>query len=1023
MGEPTDPPEPGLPCPSEPPLSLKLAYALSFEQLYSLLDVDRERILDHGITSLQAEHRLQHYGPNTVKSAGGASLWTIFLRQISNSLTVVLVIVMGLSYGIKDYIEGGVVTAVIVLNIVVGFLQDYRAEKTIQSLLSLTAPTANVLRDGRMQVVKATDLVIGDVVSLNAGDIVPADCRILDGMNVAADEALVTGESHPVAKDPARLFSDPNLVPGDQLNMVFSSTKITSGRANAIVVATGMNTELGKIAHLLNKQGTADANTALVARFRTWLVQKIKNILGLVGTPLYVSLSKFALLLFALAILLCLIVFSTAKFNIQEDVLLYGIVCGVAVIPESLIAVLTLTIGVGTKAMAKGNVLVRKLSSLEAIGGVTNICSDKTGTLTQGRMIARKAWVPGFGTISIDDTTSPFDPESGQITRDGLPVTSDYYEKAMSPQLKTFLQAIALCNLAVLSSDEDVPASAATTVLSQHSKEDSGTSSSWSATGEPTEIALQVLAMRFQSGKSNLLKLSERKLVAEFPFDSALKRMTVAYQSLDGTVDIYSKGAVEILLPLVLESDNSPSKAQIAQEAEELASQGLRVLCVAHKSLSNLDSAQMMVREVAEANLNFVGLVGIYDPPRIETAGAVKQCQIAGITVHMLTGDHVLTATSIAKDVGILPNHGRPISSGLVMPAADFDRLSNEEIDKLDVLPLVLARCSPTTKVRMVEALHRRKAFCVMTGDGVNDAPALKMADVGIAMGINGSDVAKESADMVLADDRFDSIVRAVHEGRRLFDNIQKFLLHLLVSNIAQVILLLVGLAFRDQSGYSVFPLSPIEILWVNLITSSFLAFGLGRAGKEDAQSDVMTRPPHDLATGVFTKELIVDKMVYGFFMGTLCLTSFVVVVYGANSGDLGFDCNNSYNDSCNTVFRARATTYATLSFLLLVTAWEVKHFTRSLFSLVPDGGRFSIFPELWRNRTLFWAVVAGFCITFPVIYIPVIDLQVFKHKGIGWEWGVVFGAFAIYLCAIEGYKALKRKIGFGGRQVARVDV
>lgn len=283
--------------------------------------------------------------------------------------------------------------------------------------------------------------------------------------------------------------------------------------------------------------------------------------------------------------------------------------------------------------------------------------------------------------------------------------------------------------------------------------------------------------MRFDYGKSKLLKQSERKLLAEFPFDSSLKRMTVAYQSPDGTVDIHSKGALEVLLPLLLESPQSPespSKAQIAQEAEEMASQGLRVLCIAHKSINNPSPAQTADRELAETDLSFVGLVGLYDPPRTETAGAVKQCQIAGITVHMLTGDHILTAKSIAKDVGILPNNGRPIKKSLVMTAADFDRLSNDQVDRLETLPLVLARCSPTTKVRMVEALHRRKAFCVMTGDGVNDAPALKMADVGIAMGINGSDVAKESADMVLADDRFDSIVRAVYEGRRLFDNIQK---------------------------------------------------------------------------------------------------------------------------------------------------------------------------------------------------------------------------------------------------------
>lgn len=295
----------------------------------------------------------------------------------------------------------------------------------------------------------------------------PADCRLLDGMNVAADEALITGESHPVAKDPAWTSSDSDLVPGDQLNMVFSSTMMTQGRCTAIVVATGMETELGKIAHLLSQRSTDDTgNSSVLRRFRVYLVRKGKNILGLDGTPLTVQLSKFALLLFATAILLCLIVFAAAKFKITPDVLLYGIVCGVAVIPESLIAVLTLTIGVGTKAMAKGNVLVRKLSSLEAIGGVTNICSDKTGTLTQGKMIARKAWIAGFGTMSIDKTTSPLDPNSGRVVLNGVVMEPNHSEKSISPQLDIFLQAIALCNLAVLSSDEEVPGSAATTVLS-----------------------------------------------------------------------------------------------------------------------------------------------------------------------------------------------------------------------------------------------------------------------------------------------------------------------------------------------------------------------------------------------------------------------------------------------------------------------------------------------------------------------------------------------------------------------------
>ena len=384
----------------------------------------------------------------------------------------------------------------------------------------------------------------------------------------------------------------------------------------------------------------------------------------------------------------------------------------------------------------------------------------------------------------------------------------------------------------------------------------------------------------------------------------------------------------------------------------------------------------------------------------------------------MLTGDHIDTATAIAKEIGLITGLHLTTANAdiLVMQGGQFDKLSEDEIDALDTLPLVLARCSPATKVRMVEALHRRQGFCVMTGDGVNDAPALKRADVGIAMGLNGSDVAKDAADMVLTNDDFASIVKAVEEGRRLFDNIQKFLLHLLICNIAQVILLLIALAFRDTSGASVFPLSPLEILWVNMITSSFLALGLGM---EEKTSDIMFRPPHNLRIGVFTLELIVDKMIYGTLMGSLCLAAFVIVVYGAGAGDLGDQCNEGYNPTCDVVFRARATVFAVLSFLILVTAWEVKHFSRSLFSLDPSrfSGRMGVFRALWYNRFLFWAVAAGFVITFPVVYIPVVNLVVFRHKGITWEWGIVVGCLAVYVSGIESWKAVKRRFGMYGRR------
>ncbi|RPB21174.1 potassium/sodium eff [Terfezia boudieri ATCC MYA-4762] len=927
---------------------------------------------------------------------------------------------MTLSYATTDFIEGSVISAVILLNVVVGFIQDYRAEKTMQSLHSLSAPLANVLRDGQMAREKAENLVVGDIVKVSVGDIVPADLRLFDGMNLEIDEALLTGESMPALKAPSVTLTYGVAVGvGDQTNMAFSSSTVTKGRGLGVVVNTGMKTEVGLIAALLRNQGPM----AKVSRFRKWY-QKFKktgkSILGLIGTPLQVKLSKFALVLFGLAILLAIIVFSANKWQINNEVLIYGICVAVAVIPESLIAVLTITMAVGTKTMARGNVIVRKLQALEAVGGVTNICSDKTGTLTQGKMIAKKAFVPGLGLITIHNATHPFDPTSGSVRHkkfavggtisDDLGALVDGDLVGKSAPLENFLNAIALCNLATVSKSD----------RSSHSSEESIDSRTWTATGEPTEISLQVLAMRFCHGKQALQSSGNWNLVAEHSFDSSIKKMSVVYEQVGYMRHhVFTKGAGEVLVPTLNLSEEQ--RDGIMNLIERMAGEGLRVLCVAHKILGNPALAKN--RSAVENSLDFVGLVGLYDPPRVETRDAVRKCQVAGVKVHMLTGDHIRTATAIAHEVGILtPAIPSALASTIVMTAGQFDALTDVDIDALPQLPLVIARCSPTTKVRMVEALHRRGAFCVMTGDGVNDSPALKRADVGIAMGMNGSDVAKDASDLVLTDDNFASIIRAVEEGRRLFDNIQKFLMHLLISNISQVVLLLIGLAFRDERGLSVFPLSPLEILWVNMITSSFLALGLGL---EEAQSDIMLRPPHDLRAGVFTWEVIIDKMVYGVTMGALCLAAFLIVVYGVGNGALGSQCNERFWEPCYTVYRARATVFAVLSFLLLLTAWEVKHFSRSLFNLDPTKhkGPFAVFHAVWYNRFLFWAVIAGFVITFPVIYIPVFNTTVFHHTSITWEWSIVGGCCLVYLAVVESWKAIKRRMEWGsGKNWALTD-
>lgn len=875
----------------------------------------------------------------------------------------------------------------------------------MKSLQGLAAPTCKVVRNkGKVDAVKAEALVVGDIVQISVGDVVPADLRIFDGVNLEINEALLTGESLPAIKIPKITLSILDLPLGDRTNCAYSATTVTKGRGSGIVIATGMKTEVGRIAEMLqDRKSNKEAN--VFKRFFVSLRDGVKNTLGLVGTPLQVTLSKFAILLFGLALLLAIIVFSVNKWDLKGEVVIYGICVAVAVIPESLIAVLTITLAIGIKAMAKGHVIVRRMQALEAIGGITHICSDKTGTLTQGKMIARKVWVPEIGTLGIYDTTDTFDPTSGHAMIDGVAIDKS---TELNATLEKLLHAVALCNLSTV----------------YHSIDENGEKAapSWTAVGEPTDIALQVLAMRFGHGKPDILDSGEMAFMAEHPFNSAIKRMSVAYQNGTDAIDVFLKGAGESVLPMLTSSP--AEKAEIEKRMQELAREGLRVLCIATKSVSSTSKKDIESREWTERNLDFLGLVGLYDPPRVETAGAITACKRAGISIHMLTGDHIDTATAIAKEIGLVTDLSFTTSNAktIVMQGGQFDKLSEAEIDALDSLPLVLARCSPATKVRMVDALHRRQGFCVMTGDGVNDAPALKRADVGIAMGLNGSDVAKDAADMILTNDDFASIVKAVEEGRRLFANIQKFLLHLLISNIAQVLLLLIALAFRDASGASVFPLSPLEILWVNMITSSFLALGLGM---EEKTSDIMLRPPHSLRIGVFTWELIVDKMIYGSLMGSLCLAAFVIVVYGAGAGDLGVSCNEGYNPTCDVVFRARATVFAVLSFLILVTAWEVKHFSRSLFALDPAKfpGPLGVAKALWYNRFLFWAVVAGFAITFPVVYIPVVNLVVFKHKGITWEWGVVVGCLAVYVAGVEAWKTVKRRFGIFGSKRSAVDV
>jgi P-type Na+/K+ transporter len=609
---------------------------------------------------------------------------------------------------------------------------------------------------------------------MKMGDTVPADMRVVEAMNFETDEALLTGESLPVRKS-ATADLEHDCPVGDKINMVFSSSTVTKGRAKGIVTATGMATELGAIAKSLKGENRKirkvkkdEAGNAAPHRYveaaalTVW--DQAGRFLGLnVGTPLQRKLSRLAIGLFIIAVIFAIIVLAANHFSSSREVIIYAVATGLSMIPASLIVVLTITMAVGTKQMVQRNVIVRKLDSLEALGAVTDICSDKTGTLTQGKMVLRKAWVIDHGTYSVGAGSEAFNPQVGALSFSPLPpadptggkdqpVSTDAGQRI--PELGGFLNVASLANLASVFRDQE--------------------SGEWDARGDPTEIALQVFVMKLGWGRKGLQALGWTQ-VAEFPFDSELKRMSVIFEK-SGEKQVFMKGAVERVLEACPDYADEEKRRVVLKNMEALASQGLRVLALGSRSIETVTEE----RSEVESNIKLLGLVGLYDPPRGESQGAVQECHIAGINVHMLTGDHPATAKAIAQQVGIIPKnldkYAADVVSSMVMTAQSFDRMSDEEIDNLPVLPLVIARCAPQTKVRMIEALHRRKAFCAMTGDGVNDSPSLKKADVGIAMGMAGSDVAKDASDIVLTDDNFASIVNAIEEGRRMFDNIKKVL-------------------------------------------------------------------------------------------------------------------------------------------------------------------------------------------------------------------------------------------------------
>ncbi|GAA5804028.1 hypothetical protein HPULCUR_009514 [Helicostylum pulchrum] len=956
-------------------------HTMDLDTIAQLLKTD----LEDGLSDNVIDERRAEYSFNEMEGEGGVNPVKLMAKQFMNIMVLILLIAMAVSFAFNDYIEGGVICAIMLLNAVVGFMQEYKAEKTMDSLRQMASPTSQVIRNGHQKTIATRELVPGDVVILKSGDVVGADCRVIESFNMNIDEALLTGESLPVDKI-ADVIPGEDVPLGDRVNMTYSSTVLTKGRGKAVVTAVGMQTEIGKIAKRLLDSGDSSK------------------------TPLQKSLDRMALVLLAIAIISVIIVFGSAKFVITNEVVLYAISTSISVIPEGLIAVVTLTQAFGVSSMAKSKALVRRLVALELLGSVTNVCSDKTGTLTQSKMVLTRLWRPSTGFYTVGGLGFDIEGEVKSET-DGTIVTKEN----MDPGFQTMVNTAALCNMAELRKE----------------KEEGG---GWSGIGDPTEIALQVFAHKLNNGKPTLVKKDgpdSWKLVAEYPFDSSVKRMSVLCRAPDGSHVAFLKGATERVLEScvgMLMSDEGDVKPMSPQELEDmvlpkvetLARGGLRVLSLAMRRIKHSGEIahDTFIRETVEREMIFVGLVGIYDPPRKESKLAVEECHLAGITVHMLTGDHIATATAIAREVSIVPAtygleddpelyqriketaapHLGDGKENLVMSAQSFDKLTVEEIDALPDLPLVIARCSPDTKVKMIEALHRRKRIAGMTGDGVNDSPSLKEADIGIAMGENGSDVAKQAADIVLVDDNFATIVKAVEEGRRVFSNISRFVVHMVSGNVAELTPLLLGLAFRDSTGTSVFPMTPIQILFNNILTSSPPAMSLGLEPIHDNQ---MLEPPRTEKEGLFRKSNLMDIMFYGIVIGLICLCNFVVVMYGWGTGNFGNDCNHGYNTSCEEVFRARGALFATLTILVLLHGFTCRDLINSTWSIKALRG-----PQ---NKYLYYSTAFGFVLLIIALYVPGLNTQVFKHRGISWEWGMTVASVIVYIAIVEAYKWAKR--------------
>ena len=763
---------------------------------------------ENGLTAEEAQKRQEEYGLNELKAKKKKSLFVKFLEQFKDFMIIILIIsaiisgVVGVAQG-EGFTDTIIILVVVVVNAIIGVAQENKAEKSLEALQKLSSHVAKVVRDGKLQVIQSKELVPGDIVILETGDYVPADLRIIEAVNLKSQESALTGESVPVEKMAAKI-EDEKIGIGDRVNMLFSSSLITYGRGKAVVVETGMNTEVGKIADIIN---TAEEQ----------------------GTPLQQKLNKLGKTLGIVALAICAVIFVVGLLYGKEPIHMFmtAVSLAVAAIPEGLPAVFTIVLAIGVQRMVKRNAIVKKLPAVETLGSASVICSDKTGTLTQNKMTVEKVFCDG-NLVNLEESADMID-------------------------IQKLVYASMLCNDTKISEDDKL-------------------------TGDPTETALVDMAFKLDFDPS-VYGMFPR--VAEIPFDSDRKLMTTVHEE-NGNYVVYTKGGVDELLAncssYILEGDIKTDleeyKEIIRRYNMEMAQNALRVLAMAYKVLDHKPTTEE-IKEL-ESNLTYIGMVGMIDPPRLEVKDAVQECKEAGIKTVMITGDHKITAIAIAKSLGILENDDEAITG------TELEEMSDEELIRNVRKYSVYARVSPEHKVRIVKAWQANGETVAMTGDGVNDAPSLKIADIGCAMGVVGTDVAKEAADVILTDDNFATVVSAVEEGRRIYDNILKAIQFLLSSNIGEIVVLFLAILITPllskQFGVDITlieTLLPIHILWINLVTDSLPALALA---VDPAADNVMKRKPlKNTKKGIFTKGMTWRIVYQGLMIGLLTLTAFII--------------------------------------------------------------------------------------------------------------------------------------------------